>query len=189
MNEKTSSVVAADAEAEAEASHPGYLTSAALSSQTPVQYPQSAAQSTTWRTRFTIPPLPPGDETRLNLVTNGIRPIRSSPRGTPIPARSSTSSGRPHRSVLNSGHISSFNDHIIDQRQSSRPNFCPGLAPDPLRDPEKAYNMRNRSPHDPHTTHAFANYIAEEEEDIEEHAVWILVSESCVPVPYKVSRH
>ncbi|KAL8969884.1 MAG: hypothetical protein Q9197_004107 [Variospora fuerteventurae] len=173
---------------ESEASHPEYQTSAALSNQTPVQYPQSAAQSTTWRTRFTISPLPPRDETRFNLVTNGIRPIRSSPRETPIPARPSTSSGRPHRSVLNSRHISSFNDHVTDQRQSSRPNYCPQLAPDPLHDPEKAYNMRNRSPNDPHTTHAFADYIAEEEEDLEEHAVWILVSEPNLSVlifPYR----
>lgn len=170
MKEKTSSAVAA----KVEASPPRRLTSPAPSTQISLQYPQPAAHSGTWPIN---PPPPPADETLCNLATNAIRPTRSSPRGTPISARSSPSSGTPHRSSRNPQHLSSFNNQTTDRPRSSRQDHYPALAPSPLHDPEKANDMRTRPPHGPYAAHAFATYIAEEEEDIEEHAVWILVSE------------
>ncbi|KAI4119085.1 MAG: hypothetical protein LQ345_000960 [Seirophora villosa] len=166
MKEKTSSAVAAKLEASP---------SPAPSTQIPLQYPQPAAHSSTWP--IINPPSPPADETLRNLATNAIRPTRSSPRGTPISASSSVSSGTPHRSSRNPQHLSSFNNHTADRPRSSRQDHYPALAPSPLHDPEKANDMRTRPPHGPYPAHAFATYIAEEEEDIEEHAVWILVSE------------
>ncbi|KAI4086024.1 MAG: hypothetical protein LQ344_007912 [Seirophora lacunosa] len=168
MKEKTSSAVAA----KVEASPPRRLTSPAPSTQISLQYPQPAAHSGTWPIN---PPPPPADETLCNLATNAIRPTRSSPRGTPISARSSPSSGTPHRSSRNPQHLSSFNNQTTDRPRSSRQDHYPALAPSPLHDPEKANDMRTRPPHGPYAAHAFATYIAEEEEDIEEHAVWILI--------------
>lgn len=172
MKERASSATAA----EPVLSNPRDPTGIAASTQPYIQNPEKAAHSHTWRSHRNALPPQPSDDTLSTPPLNDIRQSKHSPGETPISIRSSKSSGGPHRNNPDFRRTSPAVSSPSHQQRNSYQEF--GHSAHHLNDPEKANPTRTAAPNDPHTSHAISIYNSEEEEEvIEEHTIWILVSQ------------
>ncbi|KAL8852153.1 MAG: hypothetical protein Q9221_002976 [Calogaya cf. arnoldii] len=183
MQETTASVPAAGAE-------PSVITRTTEMVHLPqssLQYPSPAALSNPTTNHRTRTPTPTSARTFLNPIPNSSHQTRYSPERVPPSAARSTSGGR-RESRNASTHLDRYDDAPItpnnDQPRSSRQHHQPqsnGYSP---YDPEKAMHSRHSPPNGHRPAHSHSSYVSEEEEDdIKEHAVWILVRfDSMIPL-------
>lgn len=172
MNQRASSVTAV----EPVLSDPRDPTVITASTRPYIQYPEKAAQSHTWRSHRNSPPPQRSEDCLSTPALNDIRQSKHSPGETPVSIRASKSSGGPHRSNPDTRRTSPAVNSPSHQQRNSCQDV--GHAAHYLHDPEKANPTRTAAPNDPHTSHAISTYNLEEEEEvIEEHTIWILVSQ------------
>lgn len=161
--------------AEPGASNPRDPAVAAASTHPFMQYPEKAAQSYIWRSHQDAPPPQRPEDTPSPPLQNEIRHNGLSPAVAPVSIRPSKSCNGPRLSDPGTRRTSPSVTSASDRQRTPYQDVGhPALY---LHDPEKANPTQTAMFNDPHTSHAFSTYSAEEEEEItEEHTIWVLVS-------------
>ncbi|KAL8940166.1 MAG: hypothetical protein Q9216_002954 [Gyalolechia sp. 2 TL-2023] len=144
------------------------------------RYPEPILSSNSPKDHTAVPPPQSMAGSAPYLQLNGNSRTRSPADGASKSARSSTSPTAQLGRKPSPRHGDRLSSLPIDSRLDPLSSSRQGSFAEPRRssrhDPEKGSRTPYPVSNGPHQNHAFSSYISEEEELIEEHTIWILVS-------------